>query len=75
MGQYVSLCLGVQLEFANLFQADSIIPSINTRFYYNGVMEKDKNVHDYYRNFEAPGVGHCASTGTGLYPQGIFRAL
>ncbi|KAF2418256.1 tannase and feruloyl esterase [Tothia fuscella] len=54
--------------------ADSIIPSRNTRFYWNAVAERDQNLHDYYRLFEAPGVGHCY-TGTGLYPQGIFKSL
>ena len=37
-------------------------------------MRKDPKVHDYYRHFEAPGVGHCF-TGTGLYPQSIFDRL
>jgi Tannase and feruloyl esterase len=37
-------------------------------------MAKDPSIHDYYRHYEAPGVGHCY-TATGLYPQGIFASL
>jgi hypothetical protein len=50
------------------------MPSKNTRIYYENVMAVDKSVHDYYRYFEAPGVGHCW-TGAGLYPQGLFDSL
>jgi hypothetical protein len=48
--------------------------SQNSRFYYDGVTTGDPNVHNYYRHFEAPGVGHCY-TGTGLYPAGIFDSM
>lgn len=37
-------------------------------------MGNDPSVHNYYRHFEAPGVGHCWS-GTGLYPAEIFEAM
>jgi feruloyl esterase len=37
-------------------------------------MAKDPLVHDYYRYFEAPGVGHCY-TASGLYPQSLFESL
>jgi hypothetical protein len=60
--------------FTNYLKADSVVPSLNTRFYYDGVLQKDKNAHDYYRHFEAPGVVHCYR-GAGLYPQNIFRSL
>jgi len=32
------------------------------------------NVHDFYRLFEAPGLGHCEG-GVGGYPAGSFKAL
>ncbi|TID20705.1 feruloyl esterase b precursor [Venturia nashicola] len=54
--------------------ADSIIPSWNSRKYHDAVLAFDPKAHDYYRLFEAPGVGHCW-TGTGLYPSGIFESL
>jgi hypothetical protein len=37
-------------------------------------MAGDPSVHNYYRHFEAPGVGHCF-TGKGLYPAGIFDSM
>jgi hypothetical protein len=37
-------------------------------------MDGDPLVHDYYRHFEAPGLGHCFST-SGLYPAGIFDSM
>jgi hypothetical protein len=55
-------------------QADPIIPSPNSRTYVKGVLEHDAKAHDYYRHFEAPGVGHCYTV-SGLFPQGIFRSL
>ncbi|QDS72107.1 hypothetical protein FKW77_003629 [Venturia effusa] len=54
--------------------ADGIISSKNSRRYHDTVLAFDPNAHDYYRFFEAPGVGHCW-TGTGLYPSGIFESL
>lgn len=57
-----------------LSKADPIIPSINTRLYYEAVMKGDPYTHSYYRHFEAPGVGHCYN-GQGLYPASIFDSL
>lgn len=34
----------------------------------------DTNVHDFYRIFEAPGLGHCYG-GNGAYPSGTFNAV
>lgn len=31
-------------------------------------------MHDFYRVFEAPGLGHCYG-GPGAYPSGIFDAV
>jgi len=54
--------------------ADPVIPSKNSRRYFNRVRAFDKNVSDYFRHYEAPGVGHCYS-GTGIYPSDIFKSL
>jgi hypothetical protein len=37
-------------------------------------MDRDPKVHDYFRHFEAPGLGHCY-TDSGLYPDGIFHSM
>lgn len=37
-------------------------------------MAIDAHVHDFYRVFEAPGVGHCYG-GKGAYPSGTFDAM
>lgn len=37
-------------------------------------MEKDPKVHDFYRFFEIPGLGHCGGGSTNP-PTGIFDAL
>ncbi|KAI2617488.1 tannase and feruloyl esterase [Hypoxylon sp. NC1633] len=55
--------------------ADSIIPPDSTRDFYERVAAKDKDIHDYYRLFEAPGLAHCYSGRGGYYPAGIFKAL
>lgn len=51
-----------------------MIPSKNLRAYFEGVMDRDPKVHDYFRHFEAPGLSHCYSN-TGLYPEGIFQSV
>ena len=38
--------------------ADETIPPVTSR-YYDQVMERVSDVHQFYRHFEAPGVGHC----------------
>lgn len=53
---------------------DSGIPYLNTRHYWKEVKALDSNVSDYYRLFEAPGLGHCGF-GVGGYPGGTFNAL
>ncbi|XDG02930.1 hypothetical protein ABKA04_002545 [Annulohypoxylon sp. FPYF3050] len=55
--------------------ADTIVPPDSTTGFYNQVAAKDTKVHDYYRIFEAPGLGHCYSGSGGYYPAGIFKAL
>lgn len=36
--------------------------------------KRDSSIHDYYRLFLAPGLGHCVG-GRGAYPGGTFHAL
>ncbi|KAI4729577.1 tannase and feruloyl esterase [Aureobasidium sp. EXF-10728] len=47
--------------------ADDRIPPNGTSHYYDQVLAKTSNVSDFYRYFEAPGVGHCAG-GAGPVP-------
>lgn len=54
--------------------ADPLIPPNGTRAYYEAVNELDDNVRDYYRYFEAPGVGHCWG-GLGGFPDTAFEEL
>ncbi|KAH7353150.1 feruloyl esterase-like protein B precursor [Pyrenochaeta sp. MPI-SDFR-AT-0127] len=54
--------------------ADEIIPFRNSRHYYDAVTALDRNVHDFYRLFESPGLAHCYG-GAGGYPSGTFDAL
>jgi pimeloyl-ACP methyl ester carboxylesterase len=53
---------------------DPLIPIHGTLSYYDAVTNKIPNVHDHYRMFEAPGVGHC-SGGPGSTPETTFDAL
>ncbi len=54
--------------------ADPLIPPNGTFHYYDQVMAGDPSAHDYYRLFEAPGVGHCMG-GVGAFPVSIFESL
>ncbi|KAF1958953.1 feruloyl esterase [Byssothecium circinans] len=54
--------------------ADEIIPFRNSRQYYDAVTALDPKVHDFYRLFESPGLGHCYG-GIGGYPSGTFDAV
>ncbi|KAF4440864.1 hypothetical protein F53441_12175 [Fusarium austroafricanum] len=54
--------------------ADNLIPHRGSIDYYKRVLEVDPKANDYYRFFEAPGVGHC-SGGKGWYPGSGFDAL
>ncbi|KAM5354720.1 hypothetical protein ACJ41O_001367 [Fusarium nematophilum] len=54
--------------------ADPLIPFNGSIDYYERVLEGDSDAADYYRFFEAPGVGHCGG-GNGWFPGGGFDAL
>ncbi|KAL5593467.1 hypothetical protein FOBRF1_012569 [Fusarium oxysporum] len=54
--------------------ADQLIPHKGSVDYYKRVLEEDSTATDYYRFFEAPGVGHCKG-GDGWYPGSAFDAL
>jgi hypothetical protein len=53
---------------------DPLIPINGTLSYYDAVTAHIPDVHDHYRMFEAPGVGHC-SGGPGGSPHTTFDAL
>lgn len=54
--------------------ADEVIPPQGNIAYYKQVLALDPDAPDYYRFFEAPGVGHCIG-GQGPIPNGAFEAL
>ncbi|ESZ94426.1 feruloyl esterase B precursor [Sclerotinia borealis F-4128] len=54
--------------------ADHVISSNGTLDYYSKVQERDANVRDFYRFFEAPGVQHCGD-GNGPFPEAALGAL
>ncbi|USW54106.1 Putative tannase/feruloyl esterase, alpha/Beta hydrolase [Septoria linicola] len=55
--------------------ADETIPvKINTRYYDQVLAVSPEGVQDYYRFFEAPGVGHCYG-GEGALPAQAFDQL
>ena len=54
--------------------ADTTIPPKATEKYYNDVLKHNDNVSDFFRYFEAPGVGHC-SGGQGPLPNAALEQL
>ncbi|GFG27997.1 hypothetical protein IFM61606_08069 [Aspergillus udagawae] len=54
--------------------ADEAIPPEGTIAYYQEVLKRDRKTHDFYRFFEAPGVGHCFG-GLGPVPNGALDQL
>ncbi|RYP46166.1 hypothetical protein DL768_007596 [Monosporascus sp. mg162] len=54
--------------------ADNLIPPGATEEYYNAVTDLIPDVQDFYRLFEAPGLGHCFG-GTSGTPTGLFQQL
>jgi hypothetical protein len=55
-------------------QMDEVIPPNGTRSYYEAVTAGDSSVHEYYKLFEAPMMGHCFGT-KGGYPSTMFESL
>lgn len=54
--------------------ADELIPPNGTYDYYQRVLQLDPDAADYYRFFQAPGVGHCGG-GPGWYPGNAMQSL
>jgi hypothetical protein len=54
--------------------ADEAIPPNGTIAYYEEVLKNDPDAQDFYRFFEAPGVGHCYG-GLGPIPNGAMSQL
>ncbi|RHZ63052.1 putative feruloyl esterase [Aspergillus thermomutatus] len=54
--------------------ADEAIPPSGTVGYYEEVLRLDRQAHDFYRFFEAPGVGHCYG-GLGPIPNEAMSQL
>ncbi|KAK7216758.1 hypothetical protein V2G26_004761 [Clonostachys chloroleuca] len=54
--------------------ADNVIPPGGTRDYYEDVEKITPDVHDFYRLFEAPGLGHCFGGASGP-PTALFEQL
>ncbi|KAI8300997.1 putative feruloyl esterase [Colletotrichum sp. SAR11_59] len=53
---------------------DELLPSKGTTKYYNEVSALIPEVHDFYRHFEVPGMGHCAGGESGN-PVRLFDQL
>ncbi|KAL2857347.1 Tannase/feruloyl esterase [Aspergillus pseudoustus] len=54
--------------------ADQAIPPAGIKAYYEEVLKRDRGAHDFFRFFEAPGVGHCYG-GLGPVPNGALNQL
>ncbi|RKK82623.1 hypothetical protein BFJ71_g15211 [Fusarium oxysporum] len=54
--------------------ADGLIPPKGTEQYYNEVMAVLPDIHDFYRYYEVPGLGHCFGGASGQ-PTLLFQQL
>ena len=54
--------------------ADQLIPVNGSTDYFLRVEALDREVRDFYRYFEVPGVTHCEG-GSGPFPQGALESL
>jgi pimeloyl-ACP methyl ester carboxylesterase len=54
--------------------ADTTIPPKGSEKYYNEVLKHNDNVPDFFRHFEAPGVGHCTGN-LGPLPNAALEQL
>jgi pimeloyl-ACP methyl ester carboxylesterase len=55
--------------------ADTTIPTKGSEKYYNEVVKHNDNVPDFYRYFEAPGVGHCSGNKGPLPNKGLEQLM
>jgi len=55
-------------------KSDPVIPLKGSLQYYDSVTAVIPDVHDHYRLFESPGLGHCLG-GPGAQPATAFDAL
>lgn len=53
---------------------DEAIPSDGSTAYYQQVLKDDPKADEYFRFFEAPGIGHCTG-GPGPWPNAAFDQL
>ncbi|KAH7121806.1 Tannase/feruloyl esterase [Dactylonectria estremocensis] len=63
---------GKMITFHGL--ADEVISPKGTEQYYEAVTKLIPDIHNFYRYFEAPGLGHCVGGPSGQ-PDQIFRQL
>lgn len=54
--------------------ADTTIPTEGSEKYYNEVLKHNTDVPDFFRHFEAPGVGHCSGN-LGPLPNNALEQL
>ncbi|GME37335.1 putative feruloyl esterase b precursor protein [Neofusicoccum parvum] len=54
--------------------ADEVIPPNGTAAYYQQALQADSNVDEFFRFFEAPGLGHC-NGGVGPAPESALDQL
>lgn len=54
--------------------ADEVIPTRGSSHYYKQVLERNDDVSEFFRHFEAPGVGHCTG-GAGPMPNAALEQL
>lgn len=59
-----SLYILIWLIFSR--QDDALISPKGSEAYYNAVTELDSQVHDFYRYYEVPGLGHCGAGASSL---------
>lgn len=55
-------------------QADELLPDHQTAEYYDAVDKITGNVHDFFRYFEVPGMGHCQGGKSGQ-PNQLMQQL
>lgn len=74
MSPSISICWSLSHGILSESQWDALIPAKATEQYYNEVMAVLPNVHDFYRHYEMPGLGHCFGRRSGQ-PSSLFDQL